>query len=72
MKDKEQIIDFIVYWVDGNDPEWQCELKQYKKIENEGSKVQRYRDWDNQIFIFQYINIFLRHFSTTRTWQKVT
>lgn len=26
-KDKEQGIDFVIAWVDGNDPEWQEEKK---------------------------------------------
>ena len=36
-------IDFIITWVDGNDPKWQAEYQKYK---NEGFNSVRYRDWD--------------------------
>lgn len=45
-------IDFVVTWLDSNDPEWQ---EQYMKYKSENTKVAytsmaRYRDWD----IFRY------------------
>lgn len=39
-------IDFIILWVDGNDPEWQFEKNKYQdKSENENNSISRYRDW---------------------------
>jgi hypothetical protein len=47
----EEKIDFVVTWVDGNDPEWQNEKQRFmsdndKKLNSDS----RYRDWD----IFKY------------------
>ena len=41
-------IDFVIIWVDGNDPEWRKEKAQYdgKAVTAANSEV-RYRDWDN-------------------------
>lgn len=39
-------IDFVILWVDGNDPAWQAEKRKHqpnKKSENDA--VNRYRDW---------------------------
>lgn len=39
-------IDFVVLWVDGNDPVWQAEKNKYQsKKQNENNSVNRYRDW---------------------------
>lgn len=43
-------IDFVVAWVDGNDPEWNLKKSKYKNDDASDSSVARYRDWD----IFQY------------------
>lgn len=42
-----QIIDFVVPWVDGTDPKWQSEFKKYKGDETLFSDAtdKRYRDW---------------------------
>lgn len=41
-------IDFVILWVDGNDPKWLKEKRKYKKIyENDTSNdVNRFRDWE--------------------------
>ena len=46
-------IDFVVTWVDSNDPQWQEEFRKYKGITTTAdlSKA-RYRDWD----FFKYWN----------------
>ncbi len=43
--EKNKIIDFVILWVDGNDPKWRTEKKRYS---NSGSddREERYRDWD--------------------------
>jgi len=39
-------IDFVMTWVDGNDPEWQKEKNNFLKQENEINNAARFRDWD--------------------------
>lgn len=48
-------IDFVVTWVDGNDPEWKKEKEKYERISGKSNAPgangeERYRDWD----VFQY------------------
>lgn len=45
-------IDFVIIWVDGNDPEWRAEKNRYQGLvtNQEDASDQRYRDWD----ILQY------------------
>lgn len=39
-------IDFVVPWVDGNDPEWKAEKALYQtEINNDSNSVNRFRDW---------------------------
>ena len=38
-------IDFVVAWVDSNDPEWQKEYAKYRHEEHKEDKA-RYRNWD--------------------------
>ena len=39
-------IDFVITWVDGNDPEWIAEKAKYETKENGDNRDKRYRDWD--------------------------
>lgn len=40
-------IDFVVTWVDSNDPQWQEEFRKYKGITTTADQSKaRYRDWD--------------------------
>ncbi len=47
-------IDFVMIWVDGNDPEWRQEKSKYdgKVITASNSEV-RFRDWDNLQYWFR-------------------
>lgn len=47
-------IDFIITWVDGNDPEWQEEKAKYKGTKGD-SRNSRYRDWDTLKYLFRGI-----------------
>ena len=38
-------IDFVIIWVDGNDPEWQKEKNKYSANPNSDNRIIRYRDW---------------------------
>jgi hypothetical protein len=53
------MIDFIVTWIDGDDPNWQDEFCRYStKNENEDKKNIRYRSWDNLQYWFRGIEKF--------------
>lgn len=52
-------IDFVITWVDGNDPAWQRRKTQYTgKGETEGNTVARYRDWDTLRYWFRGVEKF--------------
>ena len=57
MNDK---IDFVIIWVDGNDPKWQEEKRKYEKNDNRlvDSRNIRYRDWDNLMYWFRAVEKF--------------
>lgn len=46
-------IDFVIIWVDGNDPEWQAEKRKYQPGGNTDDTIARYRDWDNLQYWFR-------------------
>ena len=46
MENKEEQIDFVVMWVDGNDPDWRKEKAKYEVNNNADGSIYRYRDWD--------------------------
>ena len=52
-------IDFVIIWVDGNDPEWRREKAEYDgtKITYANSEV-RFRDWDNLQYWFRGVEKF--------------
>ena len=52
-------IDFVIIWVDGNDPEWRKEKAQYDgtTVTAANSEV-RYRDWDNLQYWFRAVEKF--------------
>lgn len=57
MSDK---IDFVIMWVDGNDPAWQKEKREFENKDSESTldidnRPQRYRDWDNLRYWFRGI-----------------
>ena len=51
-------IDFVITWVDGNDPEWQKEKNKAKGIESGDNRESRYRDWDTLRYLFRGIEKF--------------
>ena len=38
-------IDFVILWVDGDDPRWLAQKRQYVGAPGDDDRVQRYRDW---------------------------
>ncbi len=51
-------IDFVITWVDGNDPEWQKKKREAKGIYEGDSRDTRYRDWETLRFWFRGIETF--------------
>ncbi len=45
-------VDFVLLWVDGNDPEWLKDFNRHKDIEGD-RRVTRYRDWNNLQYLFR-------------------
>ncbi len=58
----QEIIDFVMPWVDGSDPAWQAErdarAKQVGKMDNCDNRNERYRDWDNLKYWFRGVEKF--------------
>ena len=55
MDNLEELIDFVIPWVDGSDIEWQKERAKYdisKKIDINNCSA-RFRDWDNLQYFFR-------------------
>ena len=51
-------IDFVVTWVDGNDPVWQADKAKYSPNRNADNRNVRYRDWDNMQYWFRAVEKF--------------
>ena len=51
-------IDFVIIWVDGNDPEWQKEKKKYQPENNQDDSDIRYKDWNNLQYWFRGVERF--------------
>lgn len=52
-------IDFVILWVDGNDPAWLLEKNKYQKKEsNENNSINRYRDWGLLPYWFRTVEKF--------------
>lgn len=51
-------IDFVILWVDGNDPEWQREKQKYEEKEKGDKRNIRFRDWDILHFWFRSVEKF--------------
>lgn len=50
---KNNVIDFVIPWVDGNDLEWKIEFNKYVPKNKLLNSEDRFRDWDNLQFIFR-------------------
>ena len=59
MSENQKPIDFVIIWVDGNDPEWRAEKAKYdgNVTGNSNSEV-RYRDWENLQYWFRGVEKF--------------
>lgn len=56
MKERKQKIDFVLLWVDGNDPAWQKERSKYTSDkEKQDGNDRRFRDWENLRYWFRSV-----------------
>lgn len=56
---QNQIIDFVITWVDGNDPAWQAEKARWQKTETGADSASvRYRDWDTLHYWFRAVETY--------------
>lgn len=51
-------IDFVIMWVDGNDPKWQEEKRKYNVSKDADDSVYRYRDFDLLKYWFRGVEKF--------------
>jgi hypothetical protein len=58
MRDYFQGVDFVVTWLDSNDPQWQASKAQYESGVGTDSRRERYRDWDFLRFWFRGVEKF--------------
>src|SRR5699024_8623571 len=50
-----EAIDFVIIWVDGNDPEWQEDKFKYSEDTDGDKRNIRFRDWDNLQYWFRAV-----------------
>ena len=48
-------IDFVITWVDSNDPKWLAEKEKYKPNQDNDDNKVRYREWDNLKYWFRAV-----------------
>ena len=51
-------IDFVMLWVDGNDPEWRNEKRKYSPLSSSDDREARYREWGNLQYWFRAVEKF--------------
>lgn len=51
-------MDFIIAWVDGNDPAWQKDMRKYKNDAFGDTHTARFRNWENLHYWFRGIEKF--------------
>lgn len=56
---QDKKIDFILMWVDGDDPKWKKDFQKFAPFDKNGDKKEvRFRDWDNLQYWFRSIEKF--------------
>ncbi|MFT6283625.1 MAG: hypothetical protein ACJAXM_000080 [Arenicella sp.] len=51
-------IDFVLTWVDGNDPKWLAELEKYSPKNKLMNGKDKFRDWNNLQYLFRAFETF--------------
>lgn len=52
------MIDFVITWVDGNDPDWRAQKNCFQAKKEEDSAETRFRDWENLRYWFRGVEKF--------------
>ena len=50
-------IDFVVLWVDGNDPEWRKGFEKWSSLQEGDNSLKRFRDWNNLNYMFRVFEV---------------
>ena len=50
---EDEKVDFVILWVDGNDPEWQASKAKYTADKGQDASANRYREWENLKYLFR-------------------
>lgn len=53
------MIDVVMIWVDGNDPDWINDFNKYRSNNAGDKRANRFRDWDNLKYWFRGIDKFM-------------
>lgn len=48
-----ETIDFVILWVDGNDPEWRKQKALYSSTVDHGNEERKFREWDQLKYWFR-------------------
>lgn len=51
-------MDFVIIWVDGDDPEWRAQYGKYALIDKGDTREVRFRDWNNLKYWFRGVEKF--------------
>ena len=55
---EDEKVDFVILWVDGNDPEWQASKAKYTADKGQDASANRYREWENLKYWFRGVEKF--------------
>ncbi len=55
---EDEKVDFVILWVDGNDPEWQASKAKYTADKGRDASANRYREWENLKYWFRGVEKF--------------
>ncbi len=58
MKDRNELIDIVILWVDDSDPVWRAKKDKYGETYGISHQSERFRDWDNLRYLFRGIERF--------------
>ena len=57
-ENRNEKIDFVLTWVDGSDPDWLAQRREYQPGRGTDAGESRYRDWDNLQYWFRGVENF--------------
>ena len=57
-KSSNDIVDAVIIWVDGNDPDWQAQMSKYRHETSADDRIVRYRDMGFLKYLFRGIEMY--------------